>query len=264
TFHKMLTTVSQLSTPNPKLQLVNTIFRDVVTLDQLQRTQAIKNHHKSYHPYLTESYQIKKNLDSLRKLSRSNELQIKQIDSLISLLKKRDNVFLNYISLRKDFLENDTLSSQLKTFAQLLNNSLSIDSSITTTEKKIVTTTTIEEKEVAQKEKKKNVWEKLFGKKTAPEQVKVKKLIQEELNINIETVSTEKEDSLLLTLSNVIADKGITRENKRDLLINKQMNLHQAGKLLINRMLRMLQELENEELAATEKSNAQATFLVNT
>jgi hypothetical protein len=44
TFNKVLRTTHQLAEPNPKLQLMNELFRDIVKLDQLQRAQALESY----------------------------------------------------------------------------------------------------------------------------------------------------------------------------------------------------------------------------
>jgi len=263
TFKKMLGTVHQLSQPHPKLQLVNAIFRDVVKLDQLQRQQALKTSRKSYNPFLKESYDIKKKLDSLQLLSADNKSQVSQIDSMKYLLDERDKVFLNYLSLRKNFIINDTITEQIRMLSGLIGSaSTSIDSSVVTTEKKI-TTTTIEDVATDSVEQKQNFWDKLIGRKKTPEKTKVKKLIQEELNIKIDTVTKANEDSIIQQLSETIADKEALRSGQRDKLIDKQIQLNRTGGLIISRVLGMLQQLEDEELQQADAKNIHATELVN-
>lgn len=260
-FQRMLETVNQLSHPNPKLRLVNIIFRDLVQLDQLQRQQALQTQEKTYNPFLKESHEIKNRLDSLQLLSHDNETQVRQIDSMKRLLDERDKVFLNYLSLRKDFISNDTLTRQIKMLSGLIGEaSKSIDSSVVTTEKKIVTTT-IQDLVAEEKIPKQSLWDKIIGRKK--EKTKVQKLIQEELNIKIDTVAKANDDSIVQKLSDAITSKEADRLLQRSKLINRQMQLNRSGGLLINRVLGMLQQLEDEELFLANRNISEATDLVN-
>lgn len=261
-FQKMLGTVSQLSQPNPKLRLVNSIFRDLVQLDQLQREQALQTYRRTYNPFLKESHEIKRQLDSLQILSSGNETHIRQIDSMKRLLDERDKVFLNYLSLRKDFISNDTITRQIRMLSEMIGQaSMSIDSSVVTTEKKIVTTT-IQDIASEEKNTKPSFWDKLIGRKK--ETAKAQKLIQEELNIKIDTVAKANEDSMVQKLSDAIANKENDRMQQRNKLVNRQMQLNRSGGLLINRVLGMLQQLEDEELLLANRNISDATNLVNT
>ena len=47
-FRELLGTVEELSEPNEKLGLLNSVFHEITTLDQLQRAEAITNPNKPY------------------------------------------------------------------------------------------------------------------------------------------------------------------------------------------------------------------------
>src|SRR5690348_14157585 len=64
-FQQMLETVDQLSDPNRKLMVLNTVFEEVTKLDQLQRSEAIRSPHKPYKVFLNQSQAVTANIDSL-------------------------------------------------------------------------------------------------------------------------------------------------------------------------------------------------------
>lgn len=263
TFSEILGTVNRLSQPNPKLQLVGGILRDVVELDQLQRSQALKNSPRTYNPFLTESKDLKLKLDTLKGMSSNNEIQLLRIDSMKKILDERDRIFLSYLGLRNDFIKNDTLSVQIKSLADIVTEAAqNIDSNIVTTERKITTTTVKDD--TTHKESKKSFWDKVLGRKKAPEVVLVKQLIQEELNIKIDTLAHTREDSLIQQLSYAISIAESDRSNKRNKLVNRQVELNRAGNILISQLLSILQDIESEELEAVQVSNSYATNIVNT
>src|SRR5688500_16322369 len=65
-FRELMTTVDRLSAPNEKLTILNGVFEEITTLDQLQRAEAIKNPHKPYNTFLEQSASLNKMIDSLK------------------------------------------------------------------------------------------------------------------------------------------------------------------------------------------------------
>jgi len=261
-FRKMLGTVKQLSSPNAKLQLVNNIFREVVSLDQKQQMQSLQKSDIAYDPLLKESGKAQLMLDTLRSYSEQNINDIKRIDSMKGLLRERDRLFISYVQLHTDLSHNDTLARQIKTLAARINDSVqNIDTNVVTTEHKI-TTTTIEGDTDAVGEKQ-NFWDRVFNRKKPAEVKKAKRLIQQELNIKVDTLALAKEDSFVSTLSNAIMHQETLRENTRNKLLRQQMQLTHAGNMLINELLGILQNLEIEEVQHAEGRRSAATQIVN-
>ncbi len=258
----MLGTVKQLSAPDPKLQLVNKLLRDVVRLDQLQRAQTIANP-KKYNPFLKDSRDIQLTLDTLYALSSGNEAQLKGIDTMRRILRQRDEIFVSYMNLRNDYIKNDTLTSQIRLLSEFIGNpDMKTDSSVVTTEKKI-TTTTIEDVDTNATEERPSFWDRLVGRKKAPEVKQVKKLIQEELNIKIDTLAMAREDSVIQQISMAISNVENDRSLQRNKLIGRQQQLGRAGNMLITKLLSTLQDIETAELNRTEQNNTAATELVD-
>src|SRR5690606_41087416 len=87
-FQEMLTTVNQLSEPNPKLNSLNQLFQDITRLDQLQRADAIKNPRKPYDAFLSQSKSMVDKIDSLRLLP-WDTAQHKRLLTMKNILNKR-------------------------------------------------------------------------------------------------------------------------------------------------------------------------------
>jgi signal transduction histidine kinase/DNA-binding NarL/FixJ family response regulator len=261
-FMRMLQTVHSLAEPNPKLQFVNSLFREVVLLDQLQRAQALSTD-KPYHLFLKESQHVQLMLDTLRVISNDNPGQLPRIDSMKTLLRERDRLLLSYLKLRSDFIRNDTLSVQIRKLSELLAADKSrFDSSVVTTEKKV--TTIIEPVDSIIPESRQSFWSRLTGRKKEPEVVRMQRLIREDLNIHIDTLAIAKEDSLIQEISSGIASIGADMQQKREHLIRQQLQITRAGNMLISQVLMILQDIETEELNNVTQNNIRATTLVNT
>lgn len=268
-FRKMLGTVQQLSAPNKKLRLVNNLFRDVVQLDQLQRTQALRDKKKPYNPFLKESAQLQRMLDTLSEGSSTSSKQFSRIDTLKKLLKQRDKLFVSYLQLRVELLNDSDLSTQLKNLAhEISQNTVQTDSNVITTENKVTTTTIVPLDSMLaapeEQPEKRSLWDKLFGsKKKTAAPPPLQKLIKEELKVKVDTLALVREDSLITDLSDAIQAIESKRQNNRNTLLKRELAFTQAGNVLINKMLVILQDIESEEIKQVEQNNLAATALVN-
>ncbi|MGN6567330.1 MAG: ATP-binding response regulator [Flavipsychrobacter sp.] len=263
-FSQMLGTVKQLSNPNVKLQLVNNIFREVVSLDQKQQAQSIKKSGIAYDPLLKESAKIQAMLDTLRGYSVQNPADAMRIDSMKQLLYQRDKLFISYVQLHTDLSRNDTLAQQIRQLSTRINDSVqNIDTNVVTTERKITTTTIEGDTGTDANTEKQSFWDRLFNTKKPGDEKKLTRLIQQELNIKVDTLALAKEDSFIATLSDAIMHQEVSREDKRNKLIRQQMQLTHAGNVLINQLLGILQSLEIEEVQHAEGKKAAATQIVN-
>lgn len=260
-FEKVLHTTGSLSRPNPKLKLVNNIFRDVVYLDHMQRTQALQNSNGSYQPVLKASARLNAMLDTLRVLSNTPD-QIQRVDSIKVILKKRDQLFLNYLKLRTDLLQNDTLTRQFRTLSETFARSRT-DSLLSTAQR--ITTIMVEPGDTVQIEGEKTTfWDRLWGRKKPAEAIKLQKLITEELNIQIDTIALAKNDSALQKLGSLIEEAEEKRRGRRENVIRKQRQLTMTNNMLVSQLFAILEEIEREEIQNAELNLAEASDVVRT
>lgn len=263
-FGEMLGTVDSLAHPNPSLKQVNKIFRQIVHLDHLQRTQTLETKATPFKPFLNESFKLGLMLDTLKAMSAGDRMQLSRIDSMKNILKERDRLFINYLKLRTELIRNDTLAAKLKSlsesFAEAINND-----SLVTTEKKI-TTVVVEPADSVHipPEERQSFWDRLWGRKRNPVTVKMQRLITEELNIKIDTLVLGKEDSAVHKLETIIKEAEKNRLNQRNIVLNKRKELAVANNKLVSQLFGILQDIENDELSRTENNLIAATNVVNT
>lgn len=263
TFRQMLDKVNNLSTPNAKLQLVNRIFRHAVQLEQMQRAQSLQTNTNKHNAFFDESKRLREMLDSLQNMSFSDTLDLNRIQAMKDLLRQRDELYLNYLAMRTEYINNDTLNAKLKSLTKLLNSPEYSDSNVVKTESKKITTTTIVPADDIKKENKTSIWDRVFGRKKSTSDEKPKQVIKEEVNITTDTLKMSTRDSSLLKLSETIANAEVSRLNKRNELINRQAQLNQAGNVFIGQLLDILYEVEQEEILLSQYSNAAATRIMN-
>ena len=139
-FREMMSTVDQLSAPNEKLKALNRIFQEITRLDQLQRADAIKNPQKPYEAFLIQSKSMVDKIDSLR-LMPWDSAQQNRLLSMKNILNKRNKLFISYLKLRSDLINNTRMSYRLDTLSTIIESEkIKADTNVVTTQKKVVTT----------------------------------------------------------------------------------------------------------------------------
>lgn len=261
-FREMLSTVQNISAPDLKLRIVNNLFKDITKLDQVQRSQAFHPKPVSYKTFLKESDALRATMDSLRSLYSDEPAQIARIDKMKGLLKERDSLFISYLKEREGLINSKDFTSQLNSLSGLINkSSAAIDSTIVTTEQKFSTTTVMSEG-TRKKNKEKGFLGKLFGKKkNDPEPQHV---VKEEVSITVDTLAKANSDSMIHAMEKAVKRIRTRQHQRSTRFINREIELANAGNILINQMLVVLQQVEKEAIAQADRNNEKAREVVNT
>jgi len=261
-FDEMLYKVDIISTPNEKLRLVSRISRDILQIDQVQRAQVLN--HKNYSGFANESNFILQSLDTLKGLYPINSLQTKRIDSIRILLNQRDKLFNSYIQVRKNLVDNQAFSNQIKNISSLIQEVPKGDSKIITTEKKI-TTKTIDSSPSVEKDDR-GFFAKLFGVKSKSEsntQINVPQTVQEEFNVKTDTILNIRDENAEAKIDQAIQDLEARQRQKSAIFINHETELTLAGNILVSDMFNILHEVEQEAMHQMEIENIEARTVVN-
>ncbi|MDQ4139408.1 MAG: ATP-binding protein, partial [Bacteroidota bacterium] len=268
-FEEMLSTINKFSTPNEKLKVVNTLFRSITQLDQLQRVQAIKSPDKPYAAFKKGSDYLLKTLDTLRSLSANNPLQVQRMDSMKTILKSRDKLFLDYLKLRKDLVHNEALSKRIHAVSNYIvkNNKPKIDTSIVITNQRYVTTTTVPTPEIiiqepVKKKPRSSFFSRLFGgRKTEPLPPALKQ-VEEELKIQVDTLAVAKQDSSIWKIQKMMRRMEREQHQRTTKLLNRELALVNTNNQLHTQLLAILHVIEAEEIHLDRQNSQQATEVV--
>lgn len=156
---------------------------------------------------------------------------------------------------------NHRYSHQLDSLADVLTETTpKVDSTVRTTQKKTTTTTYLPETE----EKKNSFFGKLFGgkkKNTAEPERKVE--VKEELVVSVDTVAIAQQDSAIVQVGRIMKNLEADKRLQTQQMLQQELELINTNLYLLNQLLSILQEVENEEVAAIEKKNAEAGMLVS-
>lgn len=262
-FDEMLNKVDKVSTPNEKLRLVSRISRDILQVDQLQRAQVLNTN--NYTGYAKESDNILLALDSLENLYSSHDVQSQRIDSIRVLLKERDELFSSYVQVRKNLVDNQQFSSQIKNIATLIQSAPQSDSTIVTTEKKITTRTVEPPQQNEADRAERGFLSKIFGGRNRnPDTLpSAPRTIEEELNIQVDTIKNFRADSAEKKIDLAIQNLEQRQLQRSSSFVNLEAELTIAGNILVSNMFNILHEVEKEAMLQMELENLDARNVVN-
>lgn len=263
-FEEMLDTVDEISAPSERLRVVNALSLKIISLDQLQKSQAF---HKQGNNkvFLEESKKLISSIDTLAKLYKGDSAQIERIAAVKKLLQERDRLFVNYLKVREGFLNSELFSKQVQALNNLVEeNSRKTDSTILQSEKRTLTTTIYNLENKPKSVETKGFLNKLFGKRKAENAVDPGyNIINEELNVKFDTVELAKQDSILRNLGETMRSIEKNQRIKSERFLDREAVLANTGDLLINKMLTILREVESEAVKQIEQTSYSAKEVVN-
>ena len=258
-FQEMMSTVDQLSEPNEKLQSLNRLFQDITRLDQLQRADAIKNPQKPYDAFLIQSKSMVDKIDSLRLLQWDTAQQVRLL-SMKNILNKRNKVFISYLKLRSDLINNKRMSYRLDTLSAIIESEkIKVDTNVVTTQKKVVTTYT-KDSVIEQKDDRSRIAKLFSRKKKVPDTTQFK--VEQEMSITIDTLSVARQNQALEEVGKIMVDLDKEQRAESRKLMERELELINSNSLFVTQLLGILHEVENEELSKMHENNSRAVTVV--
>lgn len=251
-FKETFRTVDLISAPNPKLNIVNSLFQQIQKLDQAQKIQVVTIKSRPDSSFIKDSKHLTSLLDSLQTYCLDDSIQLNKIARMKSVLHDRDVLFLNYLKFRYSILKNNPLSKGIQDLSDYVSENIKNDSAVVkTTQKSVTTTTVIDVHEPSKKEEKKEpFFRRVFGRKKdkEEEQKPQQKLITENVKITVDTFAMQQRDSFMHDMQKAIA--GIEKDrNRRRLRTNDhEVRLASASTVFSNELEQLLRQIENEEI----------------
>lgn len=259
-FQRMLETVDQLSDPNQKLIVLNRVFEEITTLDQLQRAEAIRNPRKPHNAFLNQSQTVTGMIDTLLQMP-WDTVQWERLSTMKEILQKRNKLFLSYLRLKSKSADNPKFSDRLDTLSSIIESQ--VDTSIVTTQK--TTTTTYWTDSTLKKDDKddRSFFGKLFGKKKTEKVPESHIKVQEELKVMVDTLAIARTNNALEEVERIMMDLEASQRSQNKQLQQRELELIHANSLFINQLISILHEVENEELLKMRMNNNRAGELFN-
>ncbi len=262
-FRELLGTVEELSEPNEKLGLLNTVFQEITTLDQTQRAEAITNPNKPYNSFLNQSANVNALIDSLTQMPWDSS-QLERLAMMQDILTQRNKLFFSYLKVKAEILDNRQFSVQLDTLAAILtDDQMAIDSSLITTERKTITTYLPDTNRIRKKEHR-SVLKQLFASKKKKEALDTPRIkVEEHYSVKVDTLAVARQNDALLEVENIMRELDAEQRSQRKKLERQELELIHANSLFIAQLLNILHDVENEELLKIRQTNKDAVAVMN-
>jgi signal transduction histidine kinase/FixJ family two-component response regulator len=261
-FREMLKTVEQFSEPNEKLSAVNNLYRKIMRLEQIQGSLSSQEAVKTQSLFKLESRKLMHSMDTLVTLYEGDSIQINRINKMKALLRKREKLFADYLVIREAIVNNKVLDGELSSLNELLLDNSRLPDSTTVLKAESRSTTTIipgKKEEIPV-----GLLRRIFGKRTpiagntAPE-----KIINEELNITIDTFPSAVKDSLVKSVDSALTNLQKKQRQQTNQFISRERQLTEAGNILVTQMLFILEQVENEVVKQFHANHKQALSVVS-
>lgn len=262
-FRELLGTVAELSEPNEKLGLLNSVFHEITTLDQTQRAEAITNPRKPYNSFLNQSANVNMLIDSLTAMPWDSS-QLSRLVQMKDVLSERNKLFFSYLKVKAEILDNRKFSIQLDTLAAILtDDQMAIDSSLITTEKKIITTY-LPDTNRMKKQEHRSFFRKLFSSKKNKSPLDTPTIkVEEHYSVDIDTLAVARQNDALLEVEKIMRELEVEQRNQQKKLERQELELINANSIFINQLLNILHDVENEELLRIRETNTHAVSVMN-
>ncbi|MHA4894343.1 hybrid sensor histidine kinase/response regulator [Pedobacter sp. PWIIR3] len=255
-FKEMLTTVDNVSAPSSRLALVNSISRNIGTLDQQQKSQAILEP-GNYSKIFKASAQLRKLIDSLAILYATDSIQTSRIATIKRLLIERDKQFLNYLLIRGRLMNNKPLADNMKQLSIAVASPGKKDSTILATEQKTSTTTFLPDDQ-----KPRSFLDKIFGKKKEG-RTGQSFVIRSEERIKRDTIALAAQDAMIRRIEKSFKNIEVEQRQKNASFLSREADLARVNSKLTAQMLEVLRMVESKVLTQIDLNAIQAKQVVN-
>lgn len=260
-FSDVLQSVDRLADPNEKLGSLNDFYKRVSQLEREHQVRILQSPSDPISDITNESDSLIQEVEHLKSLEWNSPDQYERLDSLKSILELRKDLLVDYHAIQSRFSQDGYLRQHLDSLTNIVQSqAVTRDTSVVTTEhKKTTTSGQVEEQDDEEEEEKRGFFQRLFGGGDDEEENEEREPeVVEETTVKVDTLSIAKRDSVLANASEII-DK-LQREHKSITAATRQsqLELMNTSSLLFTQLLKVLNEVEQEEL---DRLDAETTLV---
>ncbi|WP_025764743.1 hybrid sensor histidine kinase/response regulator [Dyadobacter tibetensis] len=267
-FENMLVKLEQLTTPNAKMHHINQVFKEIVLLEHLQNALPVNNG-ASQAEFLEHSAKLLARLDTLSELNLDDPKQIVRIDSMKKILLEREQIYQNYMAVRKQLVSNKALTKEVRSISGMITtNKVKKDSTVVKTEKKVTTTTvyTPDEPEQTGEDDKRGFLTRLFRSKKQtkkePEPEKAKTVRKQEVNVTVDTLKIAQRDNTIDQVGKAVHAIEKSQKRRTNQFVDREQQLAATGNTLVSQLLTVMHNIEQDAIHQSISDHDQAQKLV--
>ncbi|MDR3696215.1 ATP-binding protein [Mucilaginibacter sp.] len=266
-FQALLAAFEDVSVPNEKLRIINELSRNVIQVGQSQEIPDINNPYR-YYRFFNETKKLNRKIDTLKNLYANTPNQIKRLNILKKLLNDRDRLFINYLRVRNELINNKSFDAQMHSLNDMVSKKARLtDSMVTTTEKKTSTTTIYPVVKASEETHQKGFFNKLFGRKKEHQEKKNSgipyQVVDEESSVKHDTLSRAMKDSILKEFGATIHKMETIQKRKSLSFLSREAILLKSSSKVMHQILTILKQVEADGLKQSTLSNRLAKNMVD-
>ncbi|MFZ6053349.1 ATP-binding protein [Halocola ammonii] len=267
-FADVLQSVDRLADPNEKLSSLNDFYKEVSQLEREQQVRILQSPSSSVAEITSESDSLIGEVEKLKDLDWSSSEQYDRLDSIKSILSLRNDLLVDYHAIQSRFSNDSYLREHLDSLTNIVQSqAITRDTSVVTTEHKKITSSQSEteesEDEGEKEEEKKGFFQRLFGGKNDEEKAEPEPKVTEETTVTIDTLAISKRDSVLENASEIITKLELRHRTITSATRESQLQLMNTSSLLFTQLLKVLNEVEQEELDRLENETTLVADLID-
>lgn len=257
-------TVQILSNSNTAQTLYNSLFKEIIQLNQLQSgiiLNAADN--KKLEAYTTQQNVVDSLIDKIESIYQQDTIQLQNLNKLNNLLDKKNELGEVYMALSLDYQKSDSFQNKINLISDFIhNNYLKSDSSLFKTES-VITTTANTDTVLQPAEENNSLWNRLFGKRKETPIKEVRYFVLEQMKTGIDTMHWMQDDSVFVHLTKSLQDLQLKRKNKQSQLIKQRKALDETNALLIDEVLSILHDIDDSIEKQLESERAKALLQID-
>jgi len=250
-FEKISGNIDELARPNVRLIAVNHLFRDVSKLNHILQEETASGRRSLSLSYFDMSDSIFNNIDSLKLLFSTDTLQLQRIDQIEEKLLQREQILVNYLEVQH----------QLGTdpgFSNLINQISTQAKEVEKNEEHLVSDTTRIEKEEPEEKKRKNLWRRIFNKKSEEELIVDTALIDIIPTDTIKHSETTSTREAMANIEKSIVNISTKRQQLSAVFQKQQLGLINTNSFLVQEIISIINIVEQEEMARQNRETRES------
>lgn len=246
--------VEDLSHANKKLIAVNNVFFEVNESEKLFRNLITTDGEVSN--FVHQAQKLHALTDSLKSLCKANKYQVALIDSISTLLGKRQKVLLNYVDFRRQLNNTNPLMTHAKALDSLFAiESLAVDSIVYSNEHKSIThsdTVLLQEEQRTQ-----GLLRRIFRPRKQ-DSIRVNTVVMTENNSKVDTIVQARRNSIMEEAQRIIEEISLEQVNRRKAFRSKETALNNFENSFHNQITHLLSEIEKDITHQTKVTHSEA------
>jgi signal transduction histidine kinase/DNA-binding response OmpR family regulator len=263
-FREMLDTVKEVTSPDRNLNLINTVFREVIQLQQRQREVILHRDVRSKQALLAESRRLTQALDTLLDYIKPDTVQMQRVEAMKRLLKKRGGLFNQYLTLRAEVLDSRTLARQMDSLSYLISQEPVMDTLVVPGKTEIVTLespVTVDSAAAEEPKAKAPFLQRLFSRKKHQTPIYRQQVIRE-LLVRTDTLNIAQQQAAIREMKYFIDSIKQVHIKRNAKFVNQELDLMYAANQIMNELFDLLHEIEKNELVVVGSNSARASASV--